>query len=317
MSEISSGRVLVVGLGFIGSHLAEALIRQGVPVRLVSRSGAPPDLDSPGTEVLEGDAADPTVLEPALEGVEHVVWCAGGLVPAASHVRPVTDLELTLPPLIAMLEALKERPGTRITLISSGGTVYGRPARIPVDEDHPTDPITSYGILKLATEKYAGMYSDLYGIPVRILRCSNAYGERQPPDRGQGVVAAFLHRILRDEPVVVFGDGSVVRDYLYVGDLVSVILGLMRAPGGPSVLNVGSGRATSLKELIGVVEDVTGRRLRVERRPGRPFDVPEIVLDVTRLRGVVNFSPLPLPAGVRRTWAAVQAAKTTGAVVAP
>lgn len=314
----TEGRVLLIGAGFIGCHVAEGLSAAGIPTRLLSRSGLPLDLGGlSGVEVFAGDAGDPSLIADALVGVEHVFYCAGGLLPAQSNRRPILDISLTLPPLVALLETLRAHPGTGVTFLSSGGTVYGRPVRLPVDEEHPTDPITSYGILKLAGEKYLQMYAALYGVPIRILRCSNVYGERQPPDRGQGVVAAFLQRALNDEPVVVFGDGSIVRDYLYVGDLVRVMLELMPLPDGPSVVNVGSGRPASLNDLLGLIEDVTGTRVRVDRRPSRDFDVPAIVLDVNRLRRMVAFEPVPLRLGVERTWAWMSADKPAGAVLLP
>jgi UDP-glucose 4-epimerase len=246
----------------------------------------------------------------AMEGVGHVVYCAGGLMPAQSNLHPTADIELALPPLICVLEALRHRPdqrGAGITFLSSGGTVYGNPLRLPVGEDHPTDPITSYGVMKLASEKYIRMYTSLYGVPGRILRCSNVYGEGQPPDRGQGVVAAFLHRALAGQPITVFGDGSVVRDYLYAGDLADLVVRLLGLGPQPDLANVGSGVGTSLKAVVDLVEAVTGRAVQIEHKPGRRFDIGEIVLDITRLRRLVPFEPLPIEVGMRRTWDALVA----------
>lgn len=294
---------LVIGLGFIGRHVADALIASGVPARFLTRSGLPPDPGHLATrDLIIGDARLPEVLLPALDEVRHVLYCAGRLMPAESNVHPSTDVASALPPLIAALEALRTRPGVGLTFLSSGGTVYGNPLHLPVTEDHPTDPITSYGIMKLASEKYIRMYSSLYGVQATILRCSNIYGEWQSPFRGQGVVAAFLHRVLHDRPVVVFGDGSIVRDYLYVRDLASVVLALMDCPDRPGLVNVGSGQGTSLEELISVIQEVTGRRMRIEHRPHRDFDVKRVFLDVSRLRHLVPFDPVPLHVGIERTW---------------
>ena len=305
MTREPGDRVLVVGLGFIGSHVAAALDRAEVPATILTRR-----LASPGTaraRLVRGDAADPATVAEAMEGVHHVVYCAGGLMPAQSNLHPTADIELALPPLICVLEALRHRPGTGITFLSSGGTVYGNPLRLPVDEDHPTEPITSYGVMKLASEKYIRMYTSLYGVPGRILRCSNVYGEGQPPDRGQGVVAAFLHRVLADQPITLFGDGSVIRDYLYAGDLAGLVVRLLALEGQPELVNVGSGVGTSLQRVVDLVEAVSGRAVQIERRPGRAFDIGEIVLDVTRLRRLVPFDPVPIEAGIRRTWDALAA----------
>ena len=191
-------------------------------------------------------------------------------------------------------------------MLSSGGTVYGRPRYLPVDEEHPTEPISSYGIVRLACEKYVAMYSDRHQVPAQILRCSNVYGENQPAERGQGTIPTFLQRVLADEPLTVFGDGSIVRDYLYVGDLASAVLGLMDLPSEPRLLNVGSGEGASLNRLIDLVGDLTGKQVQIDRRAVRPFDVHEIVLDVSRLRSLIDFEPTSLEEGTRRTFAAMQ-----------
>jgi UDP-glucose 4-epimerase len=317
MMRLPEARVLVVGLGFIGSHVVAALHRAGVPTTILTRSAVPGGAQgSPALRIatlVRGDAADPALVGQAIEGASHVVYCAGGLMPAQSNLHPTADIELALPPLISVLEVLRQRPGIGITFLSSGGTVYGNPLRLPVDEDHPTDPITSYGVMKLASEKYIRMYTSLYGVPGRILRCSNVYGEGQPPDRGQGVIAAFLHRALTDQPMAMFGDGSVVRDYLYAGDLADLVVRLVGLGGigelgdKSELANVGSGVGTSLKTVVELVETVTGRAVQVEHKPGRAFDIGEIVLDISRLRRLVAFDPVPLEAGIRRTWDAIVA----------
>lgn len=296
-------RVLVIGCGFIGERLVTELVDAGYPTVVLTRS--PPDARKRerirGADLLVGDAATEHFLSRALDGVEHVVYTAGGLLPAESNLNPELDLTLSLPPLIATLDALREREGVGLTMLSSGGTVYGRPRYLPVDEGHPTDPISSYGIVRLASEKYVAMYSERYQVPAQILRCSNVYGENQPVDRGQGTVPTFLQRVLADEPITVFGDGSIVRDYVYIGDLASVVLRLLALPSEPRLLNVGSGAGTSLNQLIQLVGDVTDKRVLVDRRDVRPFDVHEIVLDISRLRSLIDFEPTPLEDGTRRT----------------
>jgi UDP-glucose 4-epimerase len=255
-----------------------------------------------GADLIIGDIASEHALNQGLEGARHVVVCAGGLTPADSMASPMTDLRDSLEPLLAILSALKHRHGVGVTYLSSGGTVYGEPVRLPIDESHPTEPRVAHGIAKLAGEKYVALYGRLFGVPGRILRCANAYGERQAADRNQGVVAAFLQRILDDEPIVVTGDGSVVRDYLYVRDLAAIITSLIDVEGGPTLLNVGSGKGTSLRKLIGMMEEITRLAPRVEYDLSRPFDVSEIVLDISRLRETVPFHPLPLQRGLEQTW---------------
>lgn len=250
-----------------------------------------------------GDAGDPPALETALDGVAHVLYCAGGLLPAASEEDPERDAELTLRPLRAVLEALRSRPGTDLTYISSGGTVYGEPETVPVPETAPTHPVGSYGKLHLICEKEIERHCEEHGLRARILRCSTVYGEHQQPDRGQGAVVTFLHRIAEGETIHLYGGGETTRDYVYAGDVAAMAVELTRREDGPAVLNVASGEGTSLIDLLRLAESRVGRRAVVEQHPERGFDVHRIVLDTTRLRELTGFEPTPLEAGIERTHA--------------
>jgi UDP-glucose 4-epimerase len=248
-----------------------------------------------------GDAGDPAALARALDGVEAVVYCAGGLLPAASEEDPERDAELTLRPLRAVLEALRPRPGARLIYISSGGTVYGEPESVPVPETAPTDPVGSYGKLHLACEREIERHAAEHGLRARILRCSTVYGEYQQPDRGQGAVVTFLHRIERGKAIALYGGGETTRDYVYAGDVAAVAAGLVGRGDGPAILNVASGEGTSLLELLQLAERQVGRPAIVERHPERGFDVHKIVLDTSRLRELTGFTPTPLEVGVEHT----------------
>ena len=245
----------------------------------------------------------PDVLARALDdGVRHVCYCAGGLMPLQANRDPCSDITGAMFPLITVLEALRQRPGVRLQFLSSGGTVYGHPQSLPIAEDHPTNPVSVYGINKLAADKYVAMYSSSYGIPAVILRCSNVYGERQSVGRGQGVVATLLQRLMLGLPLPVFGDGKNVRDYLYVGDLVRAMLSMLWETEPFLLLNVGTGLGTSQLDLLATMEQVTSRSAPIEWQPGRPFDVQVNVLDTAPLRERIPWSPLRLQDGLRRTW---------------
>lgn len=298
-------RVAVIGAGFIGTHVAAGLLEAGAEVTVVNRS----PLDGRKQELLRAarmaivDASARELVRPHLVDVDHVIYCASGLMPADSNLDPVADTQLSLPPLLNVLALLRERPGVGITYLSSGGTVYGAPHAEEIDEGHPTDPITSYGIMKLAGEKYALMHSRLYGVPVRILRCANVFGEHQPATRSQGVIAVFLDRIARGEPIPLYGDGSIVRDFVYVGDVVALIMRTMATREGSVTLNVGTGEGASLARIVELIERVSGRTALIERRADRGYDVSRVVLDIALARGEFGFRPLPLEDGLRRTWA--------------
>lgn len=299
---------LVIGAGFVGTHLVRRLRADGAAVRVLTRSpleGARrARLD--GAELVIDDATVHGIVGQVLDGVEHVFYCAGGLMPAQSNLDPATDAALALPPLLRVLEELRERPGVRLTYLSSGGTVYGNPEVVPVAEDHPTEPQSSYGVMKLASEKYVLMYGRLYDIPVRVLRCSNIYGEFQPADRGQGFVAAALGRLRDGRPITLFGDGRNVRDFVYAPDVAAVMVALAARSGGPSLLNVGSGEGVEIRDLLSMLEEVTGTTAQIEWQPDRGLDVRQIVLDISALRRELDFVPTPLPTGIAATAASYE-----------
>jgi UDP-glucose 4-epimerase len=294
---------LIVGCGFIGTHFVRRLLADGVKTRVLTRSAPDPETCSAlGDDLVIGDAADAAVVDVAVQGVTHVVYSAGGFMPAESNRDPALDASLTFAPLVTVLKSLSGRE-VSLTFISSGGTVYGEPQRLPVDENHPTDPISVYGIVKLAAEKLVTLHARHSALSARILRCSNVYGEHQPANRGQGAVATFIARLLDGKPVIVYGDGRIVRDYVYIGDLVTAALALAERPRHPVILNVGSGRGHSLNELIATIEEVSEGRLAVEHCPSRDFDVSEIVLDISRLRALIEYEPTPLNEGIGRVLA--------------
>jgi UDP-glucose 4-epimerase len=294
-------RILIVGCGFLGGHLAAGLARRGSQVRVLSRSFARPVLDSEDhLELVAGDARDPALLDRALSGVDEVICCIGGLQPASAESDPLVDRAMIIEPLEVLLAAMLCRPRGRLIFMSSGGAVYGNPLRLPVEEDHPLAPIGAYGAVRAEAERMilaAVARGEANG---RILRCANVYGEHQPLNRGQGAVGVFIDRISRGRPVQIYGDGSVVRDFVYVGDLVDAMSQLCEIRESPTVINVGSGTGTSVRGLIAVIEAATGHPAVMRFTEPRPFDVGAITLDIKRLRNLIAFAPTSLDDGVQR-----------------
>jgi len=202
-----------------------------------------------------------------------------------------------------LLERARRERIKNIVFVSSGGTVYGRPVRIPIDEDHPTEPLVSYGVVKLAVEKYLGLYHHLHGLSYRVVRLSNPYGPRQRAGGAQGAATVFLARVHGGKPIEIWGDGGVIRDYVFVSDAVDGILAAHEHAGTSGTYNIGSGSGTSLKDLVAAIQEVTKRKIDVRYTPGRAFDVPANVLDITRAKKELGWSPrTTLHEGLRRTW---------------
>jgi UDP-glucose 4-epimerase len=224
-------------------------------------------------------------------------------LPKTSNDDPIYDVRSNLIDTLQLLEACVEAGVRKVIFASSGGTVYGLPQTVPITEEHPTSPITSYGIVKLAVEKYLGLFNHLHGLDYTALRISNPYGSYQDPGGQQGAIVVFLHRLHTGQPITIWGDGRVVRDYLYVADLVDALVLAAEVETHQKVLNVGSGRGTTLNELVAIIAEVTGERPEVEYVPGRALDVPANVLDVARARDELGWSPTTdLTEGIERTW---------------
>ncbi|HEY1854807.1 MAG TPA: NAD-dependent epimerase/dehydratase family protein [Solirubrobacterales bacterium] len=294
---------LVIGCGFIGSNLVAALADRGETFTVLTRRPPPAEIAAAigAAGLWLGDAADPKVVAASLAEASRVVYCAGGLLPAASERDPDLDRRLTLAPLETTLKALERHPDVLLTYLSSGGTVYGEPIRIPAHETDPAAPISAYGRLHLACEEMIAAARRNSGLRARVLRCATVYGEHQQPDRGQGAIVTFLHRIESGEQIDLFGGGSTVRDYVYVGDVAQAIIETMDSAEGPDLVNVGSGEGTSLLEILRLAEAQVGRRAKVASHPERGFDVHRIVLDPSRLRAITDFQPTSLEDGIART----------------
>lgn len=293
------------GGGFIGSAIADRLLKDGHELRIFERSRVERYRQFPGNERVEwlsGDFMSVHDVGRAIDGVDVVLHLVGTTLPKNSNDDMVYDVESNLVTTLKLLGAMVDKQVGRIVFISSGGTVYGNPAYLPIDEDHSTEPRVSYGITKLAIEKYLLLYQQLYGIKANILRVANPFGERQRIETAQGAVGVFLSRAIQNQPVEIWGDGSVTRDYIYVGDVADAFARAVNYDGTKSVFNISSGIGTSLNELIDVIERVLGREVVRHYLPGRPFDVPVSVLDNTLARQELGWAPqLKLEAGIVRT----------------
>ena len=287
-------RCLVVGAkGFVGGHLTAALIHAGYAVRVLDRAGLSllplPAVDA--IEFFDGDFRDSGVARAAMDGCAYCFHLASTTTPKSSNDDLAFDVESNVIGTIRLLEAAKDARIEKFIFASSGGTIYGTPRYTPLDEDHPTEPICSYGITKLTIEKYLRLFRALYGLDYVALRISNAFGEGQRTRSGQGAVAVFLGKCLRGEPVEIWGDGSIVRDYIYVGDIVEACLAAMADASGEHVYNVGSGVPMSLLEMLDSIEIVTGKSVERRFQPTRGFDVPVNVLSINRIREHLGWWP--------------------------
>lgn len=301
-----TGRVLVTGgMGFLGRHLLPALLEAGKEIRVLDLYEAP--WKQSGVAFFRGGLNDADVLGQALDGCDTVFHLASSTVPASSNADPARDVHDNLVGTVNLLEACREAQCLRIVQASSGGTVYGNITVDQVPEDHPTDPISSYGIVKLAAEKYLAMYGRLYGMKTASLRIANLYGEHQRHDTGLGAIAAFAHRALTGQPIEIWGDGTVERDFVHVADVVAAMLSAAKADTPGLVANIGSGRSASLNEIIEKIAKACGFEPERVYMPGRGFDVRKTCLDISRAERELGWQPqVTLEEGIARVVSAMR-----------
>jgi len=290
------------GNGFIGSHLVDLLLVEGHRVRVFDH--VPERFRAPLSDVdyYLADFADPFAVAEALDGVDVVFHLISTTVPSTSNRDPVADVKSNLVCTVQLLEQVVKAGVKRVVFLSSGGTVYGNPQRLPIPESHPLAPVCSYGVVKIAIEKYLFMYEHLHGIEPMVLRGSNPFGPRQGHGGVQGFIATALSAVLHNVPLDIWGDGSVVRDYVYVRDFAQLCLtaGMSNERG---VFNAGSGKGHSLNDVVACIGEVVGQTPEIVKKPPRGFDVREVVLDTSLAAGTFQWAPKhTLSEGIRLTW---------------
>jgi UDP-glucose 4-epimerase len=278
------GVLLLGGTGFIGSALAARLLREGVPVRVVSRVNL-------------------QHLPQWLTGCSTVIHLASATTPGSSSALPALEqanLDLTR----HLVHCLQAHPEIHLIYFSSGGTVYGNPVQLPVDEDAPLAPLSPYGVAKVTQETMCQELRTRGKYAVTILRPSNAYGPGQTVTSGFGLVRTLLEHARLGTPMGIWGDGNNVRDFIYIDDVVDAALSLIRRPQDSGVYNLGNGMGHSINQVKQLVEQVTGLRIHTEHRPARGVDVRAGVLDSAKLSHRLGWLPgVELAQGVERTWA--------------
>lgn len=277
-------KILVIGgCGFIGSHIVDRLLEHGHTVKVLDRQLEQFRAPLHGVEYAFGDFTDNAQILEALTGIDGVMHLASTTVPGTADLDPSADVRNNLLGTLSLLESMARVGVSRILFLSSGGTVYGPPSVVPTPEDHPLRPINSYGIVKTAIEHYLQAFEATRGLSPISVRASNPYGPRQSHTGVQGVISTFLKRVMAGEPIEIWGDGSVVRDYLYVCDLAEVCaLAIASEKTGP--YNAGFGEGVALTRIVDILQEVIGRDIPVVFKPARKIDVAESVLDVTRAR---------------------------------
>lgn len=298
-------KVVIIGAnGFIGSHLVDSLAAAGHEVTAFDRfRSAEPSMTSTDIRILSGDFLSRSDLETAVEGQDLVFHFLSSTNPATAQSDPTLDIRTNVAQTVELLEACVKAQVKHFYFASSGGGVYGPQERNIFGEDMLTLPVSPYAIGKLSIENYLRYFDVVHGLSSTALRISNPYGPRQKTNRRQGFIPIALRQILIGQPVVRFGDGSMIRDYLYVGDLVAMITRMVGSPRKFGTYNMGSGEGHSVSDVLDAIHRVTKRNFVVVQEPTPASFVDRVVLDTSRY--AAEFGPLDLTgldAGIAKTF---------------
>ncbi|WP_375741261.1 NAD-dependent epimerase/dehydratase family protein [Pseudomonas boanensis] len=295
------------GAGFIGSHLTDALLAKGHSVRVLDnlstgrRSNLP--LENPRLELIEGDVADAALLARIMAGCKAVAHLAAVASVQASVDDPVATHQSNFVGTLNVCEAMRLQ-GVKRVLFASSAAVYGQNGEgQAIDEETPKAPLTPYAADKLASEHYLDFYRRQHGLEPAVFRFFNIFGPRQDPSSPySGVISIFTERALAGLPITVFGDGEQTRDFVYIGDLVQVLVQALEQPAVEvGAVNVGLNQATSLKQLLAAIEGVLGGLPAISYAAPRAGDIRHSRACNARLLQRFDFpQPTPLGVGVAR-----------------
>jgi UDP-glucose 4-epimerase len=298
--------LVIGGNGFIGSHLAERLVENGYSVKIFDNFST--GMENLKTikhkvEIIRGDFLDEYDVCHALKNVDYVFHYISTTIPSTAKINPIFDLESNVIGSVKLMQSAVNSNVKKILFSSSGGTIYGEPMRVPIHEKDPLNPIDPYGISKMAIEKYLYYFNQSYGLDYTIFRYSNPYGDRQNPNGKQGIIPIFLNKIRLDEQPIIYGDGSSIRDYIYIEDAINATLAVLESRTSEKIFNVGSGTGCSINKLIDIISTVVGKRILPIYKKENGIFVKKVILDISKINNQVNWKPvISLYDGIKRTW---------------
>ncbi len=300
------------GAGFIGSNLVKQLIFENHEVAVLDdfSSGHRTNLTPfPQVAVFEGDIRDEALVRRAIQGANTVFHLAASVGNKRSIDHPILDASINVIGTLVVLEAA-QKAGVQKLVASSSAGIFGELKTLPIREDHPVEPDTPYGSSKLCMEKECLAYAKLYGFEAVCLRYFNVYGPNQRFDAYGNVIPIFAFKLLRREPITIFGDGNQTRDFVNVRDVVQANLKVALAPGVSGAFNIGCGERITINDLVAELQVASGIQAQAAYGAPRPGDVLHSQADISAARAAFGFAPsVPMAEGLREymAWAATQA----------
>jgi nucleoside-diphosphate-sugar epimerase len=306
------------GAGFIGSHLAEELVRRGERVRVVDSfvTGKRANLAHlSAVELIEGDLADLAVAQRAVEGVDYVLHQAAIPSVPRSVEDPVTSNRANIDASLNVLVAARDA-GVRRLVYAGSSSAYGNTPTLPKVETMPTNPLSPYALQKLVAEQYCQMFTRLYGLETVTIRYFNVFGPRQDPSSPySGVISVFIRALVEGRQPTIYGDGGQTRDFTYVANVVDGVLKACTAAGASGeVINVATAGRISLNQLFRAVQDLTGASVEPVYASERAGDVRDSQADISKARRLLGYEPsVTLEQGLEKTVAWFRSTQSSAA----
>ena len=293
--------MLLGGGGFLGRAIAKKLCLEGRTVHVISPHS--PDYHHENMIFHQGSLDNKNILKQTLPVCDDIIHVASTTTPGDSINDPTIEVAQNMLPTIRFMDYLTGFEDKRMIYVSSGGAVYDPPKNRPIVEEDPLRPLSYYGAGKLSVEFFLRALSSTKQQRITILRPSNLYGPFQAYRKGFGLIRTILERVSADAPLEIWGDGEIVRDYLYIDDMVDLIGTLLESPSVVGVYNIGSGTGHSINQVIDAVETVCMKKLKVYYIDKRSVDIESVILDISKIRSAVPWEPrVSIADGIQGTW---------------
>ncbi len=305
--NVSMKIILLGAAGFIGTNLIIELAKnQENQITVVDRNRTYfktiLDMNLSNLNIIQSELTMDSDYESLVKGQDLVYHLVSSTVPITSNQHIAEELKGNVVLSANLFEACAHQDVKQVVFLSSGGTVYGQESKCPLNEKTPTNPITSYGIQKVSREKLLYLYNYMYGLDYRIIRLSNPYGPYQRPNGVLGAVTTFTYKAIRGEEIQVYGDGTVVRDFIYIDDAIRGIQKIVNGNDRHHTFNLGCGYGTSIRQVLETIEGALNLNLNIKYTESRRVDVPVNYLDIKRFETAYgSLNPISLEEGIKKT----------------
>ncbi len=287
-------KILVTGgSGQVGSYLGERLSGNNEITIIDNFSNNLNNIKLPSKiKIIKGDIRNQRMVNDLVSKMDTIIHAAAQTSVKRSIEDPIYDADNNINGTLNLLEAARKSDTEHFIYISSAA-VYGKPINLPIDEEHPTNPLSPYGLSKLTGERYAMLYCSLYGLPVVCVRPFNIFSPRQNPNSPySGVITKFIERIRNNQNPVIFGDGNQTRDFVYIEDVVDAISkAIVNKKAIGEIFNIGTGKPTRIKELANIIINISNKNLEPEFAPASIGDIRESYADITKARKILGYKP--------------------------